>query len=205
MNDYSRAGNKRQSQYVLQTKAVVDLTPDSQEVVTIEQARAMLASMLGQYRLMGELMLNCGLHPLECIDLRVRHIRLDQHQIFIPNILGVVVRKSFVPASLSLALNKQLSYLKFLHNEDLRAGFGDVTLPPSFSDESVVSPKDFSWQWFFSNSALCLDCGGDDAQRRQHILCTLDRRIKQAALSAKVGPVVDRMVFWRCFHIRRFD
>lgn len=166
-------------------------------VLTLQQATLLVNNMLGQYRLMAALMLNCGLHPRECINLRVRHLRWVRRQIIIPNTAGFAVRTSFLPSFLGEELLQQVDYIRRLHEEELALGFGQVRMPESFVGDVMRYSVDLGWQWLFSRHSLALEATG--GSREKLILEVLNRRIQHAAELICLSEVMDVEVFWRSF------
>jgi len=171
-------------------------------LISLTQAAAIIDNMIGQYRLMSSIMLNCGLHPRECVDLRVRHFCHDKHQLIVPNSAGFNVRSSFVPIVVYQALVEHISYLEQLHNDDLRCGFGQVRLPQSFVSADGQYSHEFGWQWLLSRRSLSLETS--NINRQQLILEILQRRINQAATflsnqNALIETELDVDVFWRSY------
>ena len=170
--------------------------------IPLIQATAIIDNMLGQYRLMSAIMLNCGLHPRECVNLRVRHFCRDKHRLIVPNAAGFNVRSSFVPVIVYQALIEHTDYLAQLHADDLYCGFGQVSLPDSFANTDGRYSCELGWQWLFSRRSLSLEVSGDN--REKLILERLKRRINQAAQclyynhqASKIEFDVD--VFWKSY------
>lgn len=145
--------------------------------LSLKQAFAIIENMTGQYQLMARLMLNCGLHPDECIELRVRHIQFDRQRILVPGIDGEIQRASFMPQVLFRDLHKQIEYVSLLHRQDARAGFGET---PVYESGRWIARSGLQWQWLFSNSALALN-EADAQDRTNSILLILQRRLNCAA------------------------
>lgn len=173
-----------------------------ESAVSLSTAAAIVEKMLGQYRLMSAIMLNCGVHPKECVNLRIRHFNQDKHQLIVPNAAGFNVRTSFIPVIVYQELVGHKTYLKTLHEDDLRYGFGQVRLPESFANTDGRYSHDFGWQWMFSRRSLSLE--SSDINREKLILERLHRRINQAAKllpkdAALTGVELDVAVFWRSY------
>lgn len=173
------------------------LTKRSASALRLQHATVLISNMLGQYRLMAALMLNCGLHPRECINLRIRHLRWVKRQIIIPNTAGLAVRTSFLPSFLAEDLLQQVDYIRQLHEDELASGFGQVRMPESFAGDVMRYSVDFGWQWLFSRRSLALeDMAGS---RETLILEVLSRRIQRAADLICLSEEVDVEIFWRSF------
>ena len=170
--------------------------------ISLSQATAIVDNMLGQYRLMAAIMLNCGLHPRECIHLRIRHFHRDKNRLIVPNSAGFNVRSSFVPIVVHQALVEHIDYLEQLHADDLLYGFGQVRLPDSFASTDGEYSHELGWQWLFSRRSLALETSS--INREGLILEILKRRINQAAefLRNNANLSDDELevdVFWKSY------
>jgi len=170
--------------------------------LSLTQATKVIDNMIGQYRLMSVVMLNCGLHPKECVNLRVRHFCREKHKIIVPSAAGFNIRSSFVPIRVYDALIEHIEYLGQLHADDLCYGFGQVRLPESFANTDGRYSSDLEWQWLFSRRSLSLETGG--IHREQQILEILQRRINQAAKFLRNADFLHETelevdVFWRSY------
>lgn len=176
--------------------------PATDSAISLSVAASIVERMLGQYQLMSAIMLNCGVHPKECVNLRVRHFNQDKRQLIVPNAAGFNVRTSFIPVIVFQTLVSHIDYLKTLHKDDLRYGFGQVRLPDSFANTDGRYSHDFGWQWLFSRRSLSLE--SSDINREKLILERLNRRINQAAKllpnDATLAEVeLDVTVFWKSY------
>ena len=170
--------------------------------LSLNHATAIIENMLGQYRLMASIMLNCGLHPRECVNLRIRHFCRDKHQLIVPNAAGFAVRSSFVPINVCSLLREHIDYIHRLHTEDLLFGFGQVRMPDSFANTDGRYSHELGWQWLFSRRSLALEIS--DISREKLILEILKRRINYAAIFLKQDGVIAENelgvdVFWKSY------
>ena len=70
----------------------------------------------------------CGLRLMECLLLRVKDVDFGQGKFFIRNSKGGKDRTVILPDSIQQKLQKQIDYVIALHKDDLREGFGEVSL-----------------------------------------------------------------------------
>src|SRR3954469_4841838 len=98
-------------------------------VFTRVEARAVLARLKGDYRLMAHLLYGSGLRLLECLRLRVKDIDFGYRQITVRESKGLRERVTLLPERLCRPLQAHLARIKELHRQDLGRGGGAVHLP----------------------------------------------------------------------------
>jgi len=98
-------------------------------VFTRVEARAVLAQLKGDYRLMAELLYGSGLRLMECVRLRVKDIDFGYNQITVRDGKGLRERVTLLPQRLRRPLQLHLERVKELHQHHLAHGDGRVHLP----------------------------------------------------------------------------
>jgi integrase len=98
-------------------------------VCTPTAAQAVLAQLEGVYHLLGSLLYGTGMRSIECLRLRVKDIDFEYKQITIRNGKGAVDRRTMLPITVIAPLQQQLVYAQRIHQVDLNAGYGAVSLP----------------------------------------------------------------------------
>jgi integrase len=98
-------------------------------VFTRAEARAVLARLKGDYRIITHLLYGSGLRLLECLRLRVKDIDLGYRQITVREGKGLRERVTILPDRLLQPLQAHLGRVKELHQQDLARGAGAVYLP----------------------------------------------------------------------------
>jgi len=160
-----------------------------------------IKQLQGQYGLMGDLMLSCGMRPTECINLRVKHIDFTNCKIIIPNRLGGPVRTVFLPFHLVKRLKNQIKDVKKINKKEKAEGFGYVELPASFGADATSNK--LSWQWLFTSESLFLAVDDkEDSQAREELVLTalserLNRVLSFGGYQQKLPLTVD--IFWRSY------
>ena len=114
-------------------------------VFTREEAAAVLAQLTGVNRLMASVLYGAGLRLMECARLRVKDLDFGYHQMTVRNGKGGQDRVTMLPHALAEPLQRHLSKVKLLHEEDLAEGHGDVYLPYAFDRKEPHAGK--SWPW----------------------------------------------------------
>jgi integrase len=98
-------------------------------VLTPTEARAVLAHLKGDYRLMAELLYGSGLRLMECLRLRIKDIDFGYNRITVRDAKGLRDRVTLLPQRLQRALRGQIARVEELHREELARGGGKVYLP----------------------------------------------------------------------------
>lgn len=155
-------------------------------VFSREEVDAMLSRLTGMPHLMGSLLYGAGLRLLECARLRVKDIDFPYHQITIRDGKGAQDRVTVLHRSLEEPLQRHLTRVKLLHEEDLLAGYGDVYLPYAFDRKDPGAGKAWGWQYVFPASRRSTD-PRSGVERRHHVSeALLQRAVKEALRRASI-------------------
>ena len=98
-------------------------------VFSKEETARVLSGMQGLHQLMAKLLYGCGLRLMESMRLRVKDIDFEQSQIIVREGEGEKDRATMLPASLVEALRNQIAFVRNLHDQDTKSGYGSVELP----------------------------------------------------------------------------
>jgi site-specific recombinase XerD len=98
-------------------------------VFTPAEARAVLAHLKGDYRMMAELLYGSGLRLMECLRLRIKDIDFGYNRITVRDAKGLRDRVALLPQRLEHPLRGQIARVKELHRQDRGRGGGKVYLP----------------------------------------------------------------------------
>lgn len=102
---------------------------------------------------MASLLYGSGLRLMECVRLRVIDLIFHADQIHIQNSKGQNARITVLPVALKQPLERRLSKVKALHEEDLADGFGGVYLPYALEEKYPLAAKMWAWQYVFPASS----------------------------------------------------
>lgn len=110
-------------------------------VLTRSEVRAVLAQLTGVPALVASLLYGAGLRLLECLELRVKDIDFESHQVTVRQGKGRKDRVTMLPASAAPALHRHLAQVRRTHEQDLAstrtssiaAGWAYAALPTSYS------------------------------------------------------------------------
>jgi integrase len=118
-------------------------------VLTVDEARAVLAAMKETEALMARLLYGCGLRLMECLRLRVKDVDVDGGMLTVRAGKGDKDRMLELPESIRPALRVQLSYARQLWQADRAAEAPGVEIPHGFSVKSPQAGKKWPWFWLF--------------------------------------------------------
>lgn len=133
-------------------------TPERLPVVlSREEVDAILAHLAGMAQLFVMLLYGSGLRLEECLNLRVKDIDFDRHQIVVRQGKGQKERATMLPASAREPLTRHLADVQQLHARDLARGFGRVVLRFALERKFPSAPAEWRWPFVFSATRICRD------------------------------------------------
>lgn len=152
-------------------------------VLTVEEVQGVLAKLEGTARLMAETLYGGGLRVMECCRLRVKDLDFDNNLIFVRCGKGDKDRSTLMAESVKDDLRKHLLRVKVLHEQDLAAGVGEVSLPGALAVKYPKAPQEWRWQFVFPSKQLSTDPRGGKV-RRHHVSDMVLQRAVRAAVQA---------------------
>jgi integron integrase len=156
-------------------------------VFTRDEVRRILGELDGTYWLMASILYGSGLRLMECVRLRVKDVDFGFHQITVRDGKGQKDRVTVLPDALEEPLQKQLAFVKTLHENDLEEGFGEVYLPFALDRKYSTAGHEYGWQYVFPAQRRSVD-PRDGRVRRHHLAETLlQRAVKDAIRRARVS------------------
>ena len=168
-------------------------------VFTRAEARAVLAHLKGDYRLMAHLLYGSGLRLLECLRLRVKDIDFGYRQITVREGKGMRERITLLPERLNRPLQAHLARVKELHQQDLARGGGAVYLPTALHRKYPTAAREWAWQYVFPAEKISLDPRSGE-QRRHHLAeRNLQNAVKDAIRAAGLTKAASCHTFRHSF------
>lgn len=168
-------------------------------VLTVDEVVKIINSMTGTYQLMAKILYGCGLRLIECLRLRVQDIDLEKNQIIVRQGKGAKDRITMLPANIKQNLINQLEYVKKLHENDLRNGFGEVFLPDALAKKYKNAPKEFKWQFIFPAKKISVD-PRSGSKRRHHLHeSSISRAVKKAKNISGINKLISCHTFRHSF------
>ncbi len=151
-----------------------------------EEVQAVLAQLSGMPRLMANLLYGAGLRLMECVRLRVKDVDFAYHQITVRDGKGAQDRVTMLPQSVEAALQRHLTKVKVLHEEDLLEGYGEVYLPYAFARKDPEAGKAWVWQYVFPAAKRSLDPRAGIVRRHHVSETVLQKAVKDAIQRAGI-------------------
>jgi integron integrase len=168
-------------------------------VFTRAEARAVLANLKDDYRLMAHLLYGSGLRLLECLRLRVKDIDFGYRQIAVREGKGLRERVTILPDRLVRPLQAHLCRVKERHQQDLSRGGGAVYLPSALHRKYPRAAREWAWQYVFPADKLSLDPRSRE-QRRHHIAeRNLQNAVRDAIRAADIAKAASCHTFRHSF------
>ena len=155
-------------------------------VLTRDEVRRLLDQLYGKPWLVASLLYGSGCRLLEALQLRVKDIDFERHQINVRAGKGAKDRQAILPESLHEPLVEQLQQVRARHNNDLEKNAGWVELPHAIHRKYPNAGRDWNWQWVFPAERTYFDA--ETKQRRRHHLheSTIQRAVKLAAKASGI-------------------
>src|SRR5690606_34181075 len=153
-------------------------------VLTRREVEAVLARLDGRDWLMASLLYGAGLRLMECVRPRVKDIDFAMRQIVVRDGKGAKDRVTMLPEKLLSPLHLQLEKAKAVHEADLAAGFGEVSLPYALAQKYPNAPREWGWQYVFPASRRSIDPRSGVERRHHRDPKTLQRSVRNAVRAA---------------------
>ena len=168
-------------------------------VFTKEEAKAVLAHLPSDYRLMGLLLYGAGLRLMECCRLRVKDVDFDRHQILVREAKGRQDRVTMLPASVAPALREHLERVRLLHRRELARGHGRVFLPGAYERKAAGAATAWAWQYVFPASKASVDPRSGEVRRHHLGEKNLQNAVKTAIHRAGIAKAASCHTFRHSF------
>lgn len=168
-------------------------------VFTPSEARAVLAHLKGDYRLMADLLYGSGLRLMECLRLRIKDIDFGYNNITVRDGKGLRERVALLPQQVRPPLRAHLDRVKEIHRQDLGHGGGKVYLPFALKRKYPNAERAWIWQYVFPADKPSLDPRSGE-QRRHHVLeKNLQNAVKLAVRAAAIKKAASCHTFRHSF------
>jgi integron integrase len=168
-------------------------------VLSREEVAALVKHLEGTMWIVGALLYGTGLRLQECLDLRVKDIDFDQHQIVVRRGKGQKDRLTMLPLGIEAGLKKHLQEVQRQHDRDLANGFGRVVLPNALDRKYPNAAKERGWQFVFPAARICRNPQFGPPSRYHLHESVVQRAVADAARKAgitkRVGPHTMRHSF----------
>jgi integron integrase len=126
-------------------------------VLSVGEVRAVLAQLEGAVSLIASLLYGAGLRLQECLELRVKDIDFERHEITVRRGKGQKDRRVMLPEGAREPLRAHLDAVRSIHLRDLDAGLGRVVLPDALVRKFPNAAREWRWQFVFPAGRICRD------------------------------------------------
>jgi integron integrase len=126
-------------------------------VLTRTEVAGALAQLTGVPKLVVELLYGSGLRLREALELRVKDVDFERHQITVRQGKGRKDRMTMLPSRVKVALADHLERVRLRHTADCSAGFGLVPLPEALDRKYPNAGTSWPWQFVFPAGRICRD------------------------------------------------
>ena len=168
-------------------------------VLTHQEAMSVINKMSGVSQLMTKILYGSGLRLMECLRLRVKDIDFGNHQIIVRDGKGEKDRLTMLPDALIPDLQTHLKTVSDIHQQDLKAGYGEVYLPYAIARKYPNAPKEWIWQYLFPAFARSVDPETKKIRRHHLDESVLQKAIRQTAGIVGIDKPVSPHVFRHSF------
>ena len=126
-------------------------------VLSRDEVRRVMEHLTGTMWIIVVLLYGAGLRIQDCLELRVKDIDFDRHQIVLRRGKGQKDRVTMLPETVRERLQAHLNEVKRLHERDLAQGAGRAVLPFALDRKYPNASMDWAWQFVFPASRICRD------------------------------------------------
>jgi integron integrase len=153
-------------------------------ILTRDEVRAILGALGGVPKLVCSLLYGSGLRVSEALGLRIHDVDVDRGELVVRDGKGQKDRVTVLPATAAVPIREQMAAAWRVHEADVAAGFGRVSLPSALARKYPAAPLEWGWQYVFPASVRCVD-DRDGLEKRHH----LHESVIQKAVRAAVGQL----------------
>ncbi|MCC6241591.1 MAG: integron integrase [Gemmatimonadaceae bacterium] len=168
-------------------------------VLSRADVQRVLREMDGSTKLMAQLLYGSGLRLQECCQLRMKDIDLERGELRIRRGKGNRDRVSMVPASVSDAINAQMTAVRRVRSTRLARGGGAVALPGALDVKMPTATRHFVWWWLFPASREYIHAASGERYTHHVHPTVLQRAVADAARRAGISQRVSCHTFRHSF------
>lgn len=112
-------------------------------VMTREEVKQVLDQLEGSKWLAAALMYGTGMRLMECLNLRVQDVDFSRNEVLVRKGKGNKDRITMLPESLKSPIQKHLEKVRTVHEQDLKDGWGRVTMPDALDRKYPNASKEW--------------------------------------------------------------
>src|SRR5712691_5936566 len=126
-------------------------------VLSPAEVSQVIGQLTGVMWLIVALLYGSGLRLQECLELRVKDLDFERHEILVRRGKGQKDRRTMLPGGIEQRLHGHLQEVKRQHEQDLAKGFGRVVLPFALDRKYQNAATAWGWQFVFPAARICRD------------------------------------------------
>ncbi|MBU1045324.1 MAG: integron integrase [Candidatus Omnitrophica bacterium] len=168
-------------------------------VLSIAEVQKIMQNMEGMNLLLVRTLYGTGMRLMELARLRVKDIDFGSNLIFVRAGKGDKDRATMLPELIRNDLKNHLREVEKVHQEDLKAGFGEVFLPEALSRKYPQAGKDWAWQYVFPSAKLSVDPRSGKIKRHHISPSTIQKTVANAVRKAGIAKQVSVHTFRHSF------
>jgi integron integrase len=181
--------------------------PRVPEVLTVEEARRVIALLNGVPQLVMKLIYGSGLRLMEALRLRVKDLDFKMLSVTVREGKGGKDRVTPLAVSLAGPLQEHLEKVRLTFAADRQPGLAGVWLPFALARKYPSAGTEWAWQWVFPSRSVAVDPQGHGSQetasptlRRHHLdPGTIDKALRVALGKAGIAKRVTSHTFRHSF------
>jgi integron integrase len=131
--------------------------PRVPEVLTVEEARRVIALLNGVPQLVVKLIYGSGLRLMEALRLRIKDLDFKMLSVTVREGKGGKDRVTPLAVSLAGPLQEHLEKVRLTFAADRRAGVAGVWLPFALARKYPSAGTEWVWQWVFPSRSVAVD------------------------------------------------
>jgi integron integrase len=156
-------------------------------VLSREETQRVISNLQGEFHLMASILYGGGLRLMECIQLRVKDIDFDLHEIIVRGGKGNNDRRTILPRSLIPQLMRQKEKARIRLEENMLVkGFVGASVPGAVERKYPNAPKELGWQYIFPARKPAIDPRSGRLKQHYRHESFLQKAVKQAVGKAQI-------------------
>ena len=168
-------------------------------VLSREEVDQVFAHLDGTMWLVAALLHGAGLRLQECLELRVKDLDFDRHEVVVRRGKGQKDRRTMLPRAMEERLQRHLQEVKGQHERDVAGGVGRVVMPFALDRKYPNAATDWAWQFVFPAARICRDPQWGPPSRFHLHESVVQKEIASAARRAGLVKCVGPHVFRHSF------
>lgn len=168
-------------------------------VLAQDEVARVLTLLQGEHQLLAQLLYGTGLRLMEGLRLRVKDIEFSRLTLIVRAGKGGKDRAVMLPASLTHALQAQMTRAHALWRADQAAGMGGVALPDALERKYPRAGHSWSWFWLFPQAEVSVDPRSGVVRRHHAYDQTFQRAFKRAVAQSGITQLATPHTLRHCF------